>query len=202
VTDGAAVAAAVQEVEKRLGPVARLVANAGGGAPTFVDAFRAADVRACLDLNVVGIATCVEAVLPGMLARRAGHLVAVSSLAAVRGLPTGAAYSAAKAAVDNLMESLRIDLRGRGVDVTVLAPGPVRLAQKSKKSRFASVDVEDATAAMERAIDARRRHFAFPPLIVAATTVSRLLPAALYERVVAGRGRKPKPQPVGSSAPM
>jgi hypothetical protein len=130
-----------------------------------------------------------------MLARRSGHLVAVSSLAAVRGLPTAAAYSAAKAAVDNLMESLRIDLRGRGVDVTVIAPGPVRLTPKSKKSRLGSIDVEDATAAMERAIDARRRYFAFPRLFVAATTVSRLLPAALYERVVAGRGRKPKPAP-------
>ncbi|RIL00063.1 MAG: short-chain dehydrogenase [Proteobacteria bacterium] len=194
VTEAAQVAAALRASEAAFGPVERLVANAGGGEPTFVDAFRADDVRACLDLNVVGVARCFEAVLPGMLARRAGHLVVVGSLAAVRGLPSAGAYAAAKAALHQLAESLRIDLRGRGVDVTVLAPGPVRTKPKSKKGRGTSIDVEDATARMLRAIDARRRYAAFPALVVAATTFGRLLPAALYERLLAGRGRTPKPR--------
>lgn len=193
VTNAAQVESAVREAEARLGAVERLVANAGGGEPTFVDAFRAADVAACLDLNVVGTARCIEAVLPAMLARGRGHLVSVSSLAAVRGLPTAAAYSAAKAALDNLMESLRIDLRGRGVDVTVLAPGPVRLKPKSKKARGFSVDVEDATARMLRAIDARTPYVAFPAPVAWATRLGGLLPVALYDRMLAGRGRKPKP---------
>lgn len=192
VTDAAQVESALRETEAAFGPVERLVANAGGGDPTFVESFRADDVRACLDLNVVGVARCVEAVLPGMLARRAGHLVLVGSLAAVRGLPTAGAYGAAKAAAHSLMESLRIDLRGRGVDVTVIAPGPVRLEAKSHKLRF-MIDVEDATARMVGAIDARRRYDAFPLFFVAATSLGRLLPAALYEWLLAGRGRKRKP---------
>ena len=186
------VAGAVREVVQRLGPVERLVANAGGGEPTFVDAFRADAVAACLDLNVVGAARCIEAVLPDMLARRSGHLVAVSSLAALRGLPTAGAYSAAKAALDNLMESLRIDLRGRGVDVTVIAPGPVRLKPKSKKARGFSIDVEDATAVIERAIVRRAAYVAFPWPVALATRLGGLLPIPLYDGLLAGRGRKPK----------
>jgi NADP-dependent 3-hydroxy acid dehydrogenase YdfG len=193
VTDREAVRCAVREVEAKLGPVDRFVGNAGGGEPTFVDTFRADSVKAILDLNVVGVANGIEAVLPGMLARRSGHLVAVGSLAAVRGLPTAAAYSAAKAALHNLMESLRIDLRGRGVDVTLIAPGPVRLKRKSKKSRIGSIDVEAATARMLRAIEARRTYYAFPWLPVLGTHVARLLPDGVYDRLVAGRGRVPKP---------
>lgn len=192
VTDAAQVAAAVGEVTERIGPVERLVANAGGGEPTFIDGFRADAVAACIDLNVIGAARCIEAVLPGMLARGRGHLVAVSSLAAVRGLPTAAAYSAAKGALDNLMESLRIDLCGRGVDVTVIAPGPVRLKPKSKKARGFSIDVEDATALIERAIDRRTAYVAFPWAVAWATRLGRLLPDAAYARALAGRGRKPK----------
>jgi short-subunit dehydrogenase len=192
VTDGARVAECVREVEARLGPVERLIANAGGGSPSFVDAFSADAVAACLDLNAVGAARCIEAVLPGMLARGSGHLVAVSSLAAARGLPTGAAYTAAKAALDHLMESLRIDLRGRGVDVTVIAPGPVRRKKKSKKSRLFSIDVEQAAEKIERAIDRRAAHFAFPWPVALAVGIGRCLPAALYDRVVAGRGREPR----------
>jgi 2-hydroxycyclohexanecarboxyl-CoA dehydrogenase len=192
VTDPAQVGEAVREVEKRIGPIERLVANAGGGSPTFVEEFRADEVAGCIDLNAVGTARCIEAVLPGMLARRSGHLVAVSSLAATRGLPTGAAYTAAKGALDNLMESLRIDLRGRGVDVTVVAPGPVRLKQKSKKSRLVSIDVEDAAARIERAIDRRAAYSAFPWPVALAVGFGRLLPAALYDRVLSGRGRTPR----------
>jgi NADP-dependent 3-hydroxy acid dehydrogenase YdfG len=193
VTDRAAVVAAVAEVERELGAVDCLVANAGGGEPTFADAFRAEQVEATLALNVVGVASCIEAVLPGMLARGRGQIVAMGSLAGSRGLPTGAAYSAAKAAVRNLMESLRVDLRGRGVDVTLIEPGPVRLKPGSKKSRLFSVDVEDATARMLRAIRRRDPYCAFPPAVVAAARLGRLLPSGLYGRLLAGRGKKRKP---------
>jgi short-subunit dehydrogenase len=192
VTEREQVLAALKEVERRLGPVDCLVANAGGGEPTFVDGFQARQIADALALNVVGVANCIEGVLPGMLARGSGRLVAVSSLAGVRGLPTGAAYSAAKAALDRMMESLRIDLRGRGITVTVIAPGPVRLKAKSKKSRLVSIDVEDATARMHRAILSGRRRYAFPLLVATAVGAGRWLPAALYDRLLAGRGRKPK----------
>ena len=195
VTDRDAVHAAVGAAEARLGPVTRLVSNAGGGDATGLDDFSADHVRAVLDLNVMGAVHCVEAVLPGMLERRAGHLVAVSSIAGYRGVPGGAAYSASKAALTNLMEGLRIDLRPHGVDVTLLVPGFVRTKptkKVKKKNRPFRMDLEPATERMYRSILARRPYDAFPLSLVLLASWGRHLPAGLYDRMLAGRGPRPK----------
>ncbi|MDN5938825.1 MAG: SDR family NAD(P)-dependent oxidoreductase, partial [Salinisphaera sp.] len=126
VTDAQAVRAAFACIHAELGAVDRLVVCAGGGAPTFVDQLSGDDVDACVQRNFIGAVHCIAAVRPAMRARGSGHLVAIGSLAGHRGLPTAAAYSASKAALANFMESLRIDLRGSGVDVTLLLPGFVR----------------------------------------------------------------------------
>ncbi len=202
VTDRAAVHDAVVTAEGKLGPVTRLVANAGGGDPTFIEDFSSDHVRAALELNVMGVVHCIEAVLPGMLERRAGHIVVVSSIAAYRGLPNAAAYSASKGAVTNLAESLRMDLRPHGIDVTVLAPGFVntKLAKKEgggarKKSKPFRMELEPATERMARAIRARKPVDAFPLPLVALATWGRLMPAGVYDRIMAGRGRKRKRAP-------
>jgi len=192
VTDHAAVRDAVRQAEARFGPTTRLVANAGGALGSH--SFGAAHVAAVVDLNLIAVANCIDAVLPGMLARRAGHLVAVTSLAASRGLPGSAAYSAAKAGLTNMMESLRIDLRPQGVDVTIIAPGFVRIKPGTKKKRTKPlrVELESATRLMHRAIQARKPYYAFPKSLVALTWIARLLPAAIYDRLLAGRGPRPK----------
>ena len=91
-----------------------MVANAGFGAPTRLDPLNTADVEQTIRVNVLGVIYSIEAVLPGMLARRSGHLLAVSSLAAFKGLPGESAYCASKAAVNAYMEGLRIALRTQG----------------------------------------------------------------------------------------
>jgi len=190
VTAAAEVRDAVRAGEARFGPTARLVANAGGALKDRATGFSAEHLAAVIDVNLLGVANCVEAVLPGMLARRAGHLVAVSSLAAYRGLPGSAAYSAAKAALTNMMESLRIDLRSTGVDVTIIAPGFVRTKPgvARKKNRPLRLELEPATRLMHRAIVARRTYYAFPKALVALVWLARLTPDAIYDRVLAGRG--------------
>lgn len=195
VTDRAAVRDAVAATERALGPVDRLVANAGGGIPTHVDRFDADEVNGVFALNVAGTVHCIEAVLPGMLERGAGHLVAMSSLAGYRGLPSAAAYSGAKAGLTTLMESLRVDLRPRGIDVTVLLPGFVQVKPGATKSKPFQLELEAATARMERAILARRPRYAFPWPLVLALSLARNLPASLVDRLLAGRGRPPKAKP-------
>ncbi len=74
----------------------------------------------------MGVIYSIEAVLPAMLARRRGQLMAVSSLAGDKGLPGESAYCASKAAVNVYMEGLRIAVRGSGVVVTTVCPGFVR----------------------------------------------------------------------------
>jgi short-subunit dehydrogenase len=189
VTERANVLDAIGQVERILGPVDRLIANAGGGERTYVDSFSAAQIERAFALNVGGAATCIEAVLPGMLARGAGHLVATSSLAALRGLPNAAAYGAAKAALTNLMESLRIELRPRGIDVTVIHPGFVRLSPRKKPRPF-QIDVEAATRQMHRAIVERRAAYAFPLALVLLTALGRNMPARLYDRIMRDRIRR------------
>ncbi|MFO1059699.1 MAG: SDR family NAD(P)-dependent oxidoreductase [Dongiaceae bacterium] len=188
VTDHDQVRAAFALIEERLGPVDRLVANAGGGEKSYVDGFAADQVARIIALNVGGAASCIEAVLPGMLARGHGHLVATSSLAASRGLPNAAAYSAAKAALSRMMESLRIELRPRGVDVTLIHPGFVRKPDRRRKAL--QIELEAATARMCRAILARRAEDAFPLAPVLLTALGRNLPARLYDRLMLSRVRR------------
>jgi short-subunit dehydrogenase len=172
---------AVARTEASLGPIERLVANAGGGKTVRVDSFSAKRVAQTLDLNVVGVAHCIEAVLPAMLERGRGHLVATSSLAGYRGLPGAAAYGGAKAALTNMMESLRIELRGRGVAVTVILPGFVRVKPGSRKPL--SLDVEDATARIHWAIEHRVAYSAFPFSLRMAVALGRMVPAGLWDRL-------------------
>ena len=195
VTDRTRVFAAVEEAQAVLGPIERLIANAGGGEPTFVETFDAAHIQRVFALNVGGTANCIEAVLPAMLQRGAGHLVAVSSLAAYRGLPSAAAYSAAKAALSNMIESLRIDLKPRGIAVTLICPGFVRtrLSTKKKWKPF-QLEVEEAAHRMAHAIVARKSYYAFPFPLVFAAALGRMLPPSLYDWFLTGRGRRPKPQ--------
>ena len=136
-----------------------------------------------LSLNVMGTANCLEAVLPRMLQRRRGHIVAISSLAAARGLPGGAEHSAAKAALSTLLEGLRVDLKRHGVDLTVLSPGFVR-GDESKKRRPMEVALDVAADRMVKAIERRYRSDAFPLRFVLLLAALRCIPPAWADLVV------------------
>ena len=84
--------------------------------------------RAMLEVNVLGVARTIEAVLPGMFARKRGHIIGISSVAAYRGLPWMPGYSASKAALATYLEGLRPALKRRGVRITTVYPGFVRTA--------------------------------------------------------------------------
>jgi short-subunit dehydrogenase len=187
VTDPVAVRNAVRVAEEHFGPTARLVANAGGAGGKAARIFDFEHFRHSIELNLMSVAHCVDAVLPGMLERRAGHIVAISSLAGYRGLPGSAAYSAAKGGLTNFLESLRIDLRGTGVDVTVIAPGFVRTKPGGKKRKPFVMELEPATEHIRRAVRARRGFYAFPRSLVALIWLGRVLPASIYDRMLAGR---------------
>src|SRR5207247_2132325 len=110
----------------RLGPVDLLIANAGVGMPTLLDPVNVVDIEQMFRVNVLGMVYAFDAVLPEMLQRGRGHLAAVSSLGAYKGLPGESAYSASKAAINTYLEGLRIQLRNRGIAVTTLCPGFVK----------------------------------------------------------------------------
>jgi short-subunit dehydrogenase len=197
VGDRDALRAAVADVEARLGPVDVMVANAGFGAPTRLDPLNLDDVETTFRVNLLGVVYSVEAVLPGMLGRRRGHLVAISSLAAFKGLPGESAYCASKAAVNAYMEGLRIALRGRGVVVTTVCPGFVQtpMAPMDAAATPFVMTAEAAAARIARLIVRRRGGVhRFPRRMAMLMALIARLPDAVVARLVRAEGH-PQPSP-------
>ncbi len=189
VSDRAAIRRATEAATARLGPIDLLIANAGIHVRSGAGQVVASDVETTFAVNFLGAVYAVEAVLPGMMERRYGQLVCVSSLAAYGGLPGSAAYSASKAALTSYFEALRIELRGTGVDVTVLSPGFVRtpMTAQSAASRPFLLECDDAVERMLRAIGARKRAHGFPWPLAALVRAGRLFPRSLYDAVLSSR---------------
>jgi len=196
VTDDGASERAVTLALERFGGGDIVVMNAGRGGPMFIDDFDTREVEKVMEVNYFSIVRMIGAVLPVMRSAGKGQLVAVSSLAAYRGMPGSGAYNASKAAVTVLMESIRTELRGSGIDVTTIAPGFVRseMTDQNEFSMPFMLETDDAARRIVRAIEARRSIYRFPFATSLAIRVLGLLPNALYDRLVRwGRGRALKP---------
>ena len=132
VIDRAAVERLVAEVERELGPIDLLVANAGvanASGPLWES-----DPDGwwhVLEVNVLGVYLCCRTVLPGMLERGRGRVVVTGSGAAYLPGSTNTAYSASKAAVNRFAETLAESLRESPVRVFVFSPGLVRTEMTS-----------------------------------------------------------------------
>jgi NADP-dependent 3-hydroxy acid dehydrogenase YdfG len=126
VRDEEAVAAALAAAEDRFGPVETLVNNAGIMPLGDVAEQPVDEWRSTLEVNVLAVASLTRQVLPGLLVRRSGTVVVVSSLGARQVFARHAAYCASKAAVHALCDALRLEAAPRGVRVIEVAPGMVR----------------------------------------------------------------------------
>ena len=126
VTDATEIAAAVKTVEERFGAIDVLVNNAGYGYQASVEEGEDAAIRAMFDVNVFGLAAVTRAVLPGMRARRRGHIVNISSVAGFVGFPGSGYYAATKHAVEGLSDSLAKEVGPLGIAVLCVEPGPFR----------------------------------------------------------------------------
>jgi uncharacterized protein len=123
VRDPAALAALATAVQVRLGPIDLLVNNAGVGRYlSFLDT-TPSDVAAIFETNLFAALHLTRAVLPGMLARRRGHVVNVASIAARIGSRNHSVYCASKFGLAGFSESLAYELEGTGVGVTLVNPG-------------------------------------------------------------------------------
>lgn len=187
VRSAADVERAAVRMREHWGQIDVLVANSGIGVVAPASQLKASVAADVITVNTIGVVNSVAAVLPDMLARRSGQLVVISSLAAFRGMPKSAAYSASKAAVSTFFESLRVDLRGSGVDVTTIHPGFIRtpLTAGRKGKLLFLMELKDATPRIIRAIERRRRTYAFPWQLANIVRLIRWMPDALYDRLAA-----------------
>lgn len=165
VVDPGSIKSAVASIEATLGPCDVLVACAGVGRMTHVPDLDTAAFRTMLEVNVLGVANTFDAVIPGMIERGRGHLVGVSSVAGMRGMPWMASYSASKAAVWAYLEAIRPALKRRGIRITTVFPGFVRTGMTLDvpfAKPVAMLEPEQAAAHMVKAIERRPRDYTFP----------------------------------------
>ncbi len=126
VTDAVQVTAAVQAAEARFGSIDVLVNNAGYGYQASVEEGEESEIRAQFDANVFGLFALTRAILPGMRARRRGHVLNVTSVAGFIGFPGSGYYAASKHAVEGWSDALAAEGKPLGIKVTCIEPGPFR----------------------------------------------------------------------------
>jgi short-subunit dehydrogenase len=164
VADRKQTVSAIHSLRDRLGPVDLLVANSGVGLPTQIEPMNMDQILNMIQVNYLGVVYAIEAVLPEMLQRKTGHLAAVSSLAAYKGLPGESAYCSSKAAVSVFMEGLRIQLRSRGIPVTTICPGFIKtpMTDVNKFPMPWLISAEKAAEKIVRALARKKKVFNFP----------------------------------------
>jgi 3-oxoacyl-[acyl-carrier protein] reductase len=123
VSDPEQVAALVERVESELGPLDILVANAGTTRDTLLVRMSDEEWNEVIDTNLRGVFNSCRAVARGMLKRRSGAIVTLTSIVGLHGNPGQTNYAASKAGIVGFTKSLAKELGSRGVRVNTIAPG-------------------------------------------------------------------------------
>ena len=183
VRDAKTVREAADRFRHELGPIDIMIANAGIGTSDHAVQLAPEQAANVININVVGAVNSVAAVLPEMVERKQGRLVAISSLAAYRGLAKSAAYCASKAALSAYFESLRIDLRHTGVGVTIIHPGFIKtdLTAGREANMPYLMDLDDAVKKIVTAIEREKKTYAFPWQLATIVRAGMLMPVAIYD---------------------
>lgn len=164
VTDKHAAKATVTAIRETLGPIDLAIFSAGSYKRDSIHRFNSDALAETLNLNVVGTAHTLEAVMPDMIARHSGEIAVVASVAGYVGLPGGGFYGATKAALNNLCEALHPELEREGVKLRVINPGFVDtpLTQKNDFPMPFLVSVEEAAESIVNGLKTDRYEIIFP----------------------------------------
>jgi len=187
ITDREAVHAAVDAVRAALGRIDVAILNAGSWKQVSVDRFDATAFRDTFDTNLMGTVHCIEALLPTMLADKRGVITGMASVAGYRGLPGSEAYGASKAALINLLESLRGSLGPRGIRVQTISPGFVKtdLTARNKFPMPFMINADKAARIIADGIEAEKTEIVFPLPMMLMMKTARLIPNALWPKLFA-----------------
>ncbi len=182
VTDAEDMDALVTRIEDTLGPIQLAILNAGIYLPVSAVPFDRAAFEKSFAVNIGGAINGLAPLIDRMVARQAGRIYLMASVAGYSGLPTSAAYGATKAGLINMAESLKFDLDPQGVSVGVINPGFVR-TPATDKNPFPMPFLMEVDAAAERIVEgikAERFEITFPRRFTYMLKLLRLLPYWLY----------------------
>ena len=199
VADVAALREAAADFSTRFGVPDVVVANAGVSVGTLTE--EADDLAAferVMRTNVLGMVTTFQPFAAPMRARGSGRLVGIASVAGIRGLPGAGAYSASKAAVIAYLESLRVEMHGSGVKVVTIAPGYIDtpMTAVNRYPMPFMLPADEAARRFAKVIDAGTGYAVIPWQMGVVAKLMRLLPNAIFDRVFARAGRKPRGLPL------
>ncbi len=186
VTDANAVAECVSAIESRSGPIDLAVLNAGTWSFGRFETHDLETIRSAFEVNYMGVVNALNALLPNFIARGAGHVAIVASVAGYRGLPNAAAYGPTKAALINLAETLRCELAPLGIAVSLVNPGFVDTPM-TRDNSFPMPGLMTAPDAAEEILKGLRKgryEIAFPRRFIWGMKLLRLVPNSLYFRFV------------------
>lgn len=169
VSDAAGIAASMHDAERRHGRIDLLVNNAGTGTYRTILRTTPAEFEAIIRTNYLGAVNCTLAVLPGMTARRSGHIINVSSPSALSPPPGQSAYACSKAALDAFSEALVLETRDQGIRVSIVYPGHVLTPLTQEQFRgqpmppkAVCMSAERVAAAVIKAIETGHFHVYLP----------------------------------------
>lgn len=191
VTDDIQCRDAVGELSRQLGRLDLFIANAGIGieTPAWKDSW--GDIKKIMAVNVMGAIGSLEIAKNIMLQQGSGHLVGLSSVAAVRGFPQSSAYCASKAALTSYLESIRLDLKSYGIRVTSIHPGYINTPMTEKNHSLPFV-ISASTAAelIFKAIQSQKSRVLIPWQMKIFYPFLKYLPNGLYDFIFTRRRKK------------
>ncbi len=158
------------------------VLNAGYYEPIGLDDLNFDHFKKTLDVNFMGVAGCLTALLPHYRKNRSGHIAIVSSVAGYSGLPRAAAYGSSKAALIHLCESMKCECDAAGIDLSMINPGFVRtpLTDKNAFKMPFIIEPKDAAQRIKKGLDKKRFDIHFPKRFSLILKCLRLLPYPVY----------------------
>jgi len=195
VRDGVALQNAAHDFMLHAGVPDIVIANAGVSRGTLTE--YAEDIEAfqqVMDINVLGMIKTFQPFLVPMRESKKGKLVGIASVAGFRGLPGAGAYSASKAAAITYLESLRVELKGSGVQVVTICPGYIKTPMTDQNPYPMPFILEPEIAAirMARAIQAGKTFTVIPWQMGLVGRVMKLLPNWLYDWILKKAPHKPR----------
>ncbi len=197
VRDAAAMHAAAAAFLRDVGPPDIVIAAAGISVGTLTEEPADLDVfRAVMDANVLGLVHTFSPFIASMQAR-GGVLCGISSVAGVRGLPGGGAYSASKAAAAIYLEALRLEMKPRGIAVVDVAPGYIDtpMTRVNPYAMPFKMTADAAAGKIARAIARRKPRTVIPWQMAWVARLLKWLPIPVYDAVFEKAPRKPRGLP-------
>ncbi|MCI0339351.1 MAG: SDR family NAD(P)-dependent oxidoreductase [Acidobacteria bacterium] len=179
---------AVSETVRYFGRIDLAILSAGVNSPSNAVSFKAGRFEHLLRVNVLGVAYCLEALIPLMRGQKNGIIAAISSLAGDRGMPGYAGYCATKAALSTLIEGMRVELGQYGVRLVTIEPGYVLtpMTENAGKMPFL-MQADEAARLILRRIERGDRVIRFPLVPSLFMKMVRMMPVSLFDVVAARR---------------